>query len=76
MAGGCIFKQRSSYSSSIFLRLRKTVRRYSKDCASKSLFCLKKSEICILNTVSTQVTLAPSNFVQFITALFNQVGPW
>ena len=28
---------------------------------SKSLFCFRKSEICILNTVSTEVTLAPSN---------------
>ena len=28
---------------------------------SKSLFCFRKSEICILNTVSTEVNLAPSN---------------
>ena len=28
---------------------------------SKSVFCLKKSEICILNTVSTQVTSATQN---------------
>ena len=28
---------------------------------SKSLFCFRKSEICILNTVSAEVTLAPSN---------------